>query len=56
MIDYYKLYCMKKEAYERKYTGEDNYIPFPEYHYWLLTVQEDAKADAAEERYNERRT
>lgn len=52
MLDYAKLYDMKRQAYERRHTGEENYIPFPEYRYWLLTIQEDAKADAAEERYN----
>ena len=52
MIDYYKLYCMKKEAYERKYAGDTRAYPFPQFRFWLLTVKEDMKADAAEERYN----
>ena len=52
MLDYATLYDLKRQEYERKHSGKENYVPFPEYRFWLLTILEDSKADADEERYN----
>jgi hypothetical protein len=55
MPDYPALYEKQQQAYNARHWGEENLLPFVEYRFWVLTVKENAAADAAEERYNFKR-